>query len=304
MRILTITMLLCATLAAPAAARTYPETIRLPNGWQPEGIATGKHNSFYAGSRATGAIFAGNLKSGRGDVLVPGRPGGAALGMKVDRRNRLFVAGGGTGTASVYNARNGRLLRRYTLTTTTPPTFVNDVTVTRRAAYFTDSAKQQLYVLDLGRRGKLPTASRTLPLTGDLEYDDDPMTFELNGIAAARGGRTLVTVQSGTGKLFKVNARTGVTDEIELSGGDVANGDGLLLKGRRLYAVQNQLNRIAVIHLKRGLGRGEVKRHLTDSDFDVPTTVAWAGGFLWAVNARFTTPPTPSTPYHVVRVTP
>jgi len=302
MRILTITMLLCATLAAPAAARAYPETIRLPNGWQPEGIATGKHNSFYAGSRATGAIFAGNLKAGRGDVLVPGRTGGAALGMKVDRRNRLFVAGGATGTASVYNARNGRLLRRYTLTAA--PTFINDVTLTRKAAYFTDSANQQLYVLDLGRRGRLPAASRTLPLTGDLQYDDDPTTFELNGIAATRDGRRLVTVQSATGKLFLVHPRSGDTDEIALTGGDVANGDGLLLKGRRLYAVQNRLNRIAVIHLKRGLRRGEVKRHLTDSDFDVPTTVASAGGFLWAVNARFSTPPTPDTRYDVVRVRP
>ena len=93
-RILTIALLLC--LAAPAAAGgRYPETIPLPNGWQPEGIATGKHNSFYSGSRATGAVYKGNLKTGEGDVLV--EPwGGAALGMKVDRRNRLFVSGAGT----------------------------------------------------------------------------------------------------------------------------------------------------------------------------------------------------------------
>jgi hypothetical protein len=302
MRILTITILLCAALAPSASARAYPETIPLPNGWQPEGIATGKHNQFFAGSRATGAIFKGNLKTGQGAVLVPGAATGrSALGMKVDRRNRLFVAGGDTGTAAVYDARSGRLLRQYTLTSA--PTFVNDVTVTRKAAYFTDSAKQQLYVLDLGRHGRLPAAARTLPLTGDLHYDNDPSTFELNGIAAARGGRRLVTVQTATGKLFGVDARSGDTDEIELTGGDVANGDGLLLRGRRLYAVQNQLNRIAVIHLARGLGSGKVKRLLTDSDLDVPATVAWAGGFLWAVNARFSTPPTPDTAYGVVRVT-
>src|SRR3954447_8134820 len=131
MRILTITMLLCAALATTANARAFPETIPLPNGWQPEGIATGHHNQFFAGSRATGAIFKGDLKTGKGAVLVPGAPTGrAALGMKVDRRNRLFVAGGGTGTASVYNAGNGKLLRQYTLTTL--PTFVNDVTLTRK----------------------------------------------------------------------------------------------------------------------------------------------------------------------------
>jgi streptogramin lyase len=302
MRILTITftILLCAALAPSANARAYPETIPLPNDWQPEGVATDHNKNFYSGSRATGAIFKGSVKTGRGDVLVP-PTGGAALGMKVDRRGRLFVAGGGTGTASVYNARNGRLLRQYTLTAA--PTFINDVTLTRKAAYFTDSMKRQLYVLDLGRHGRLPAAARTLPLTGDLADIPAPGGFELNGIAAAGHGR-LVTVDSALAKLFLVDARSGDTDEIELTGGDVANGDGLLLLGRRLYAVQNQLNRIAVIHLERGLGRGEVKRHLTDSDFDIPTTVAWARGFLWAVNARFSTPPTPDTTYQVVRVTP
>jgi hypothetical protein len=302
LRILTTAVLLCG-LAAPAFAGHghgggYPETIPLPNGWQPEGIATGKGEKFYAGSRATGAIFKGNLRTGKGSVLVEGRDGGAALGMKVDHRNRLFVAGGGTGTASVYDARTGDLLKTYTLTAA--PTFVNDVTLTRKAAYFTDSQRQQLYVLDLGRHGKLPAAPRTLPLTGDLQYDDDPTTFELNGIAAAR--KSLIAVQSGAGKLFEIDPRTGDTDEIELEGGDVANGDGLLLDGRTLYAVQNRLNRIAVVRLDRDLDEGEITGHLTDSDFDVPTTVAKKGRYLWAVNARFTTPPTPDTEYDVVRV--
>jgi sugar lactone lactonase YvrE len=300
LRIPAIALLLAVGLTASASARQYPETIPLPDGWQPEGIATGFGNQFFAGSRATGGIFKGNLKTGAGDVLVPGF-GGAATGMKVDRRNRLFVSGAGTGTARVYNGRNGRLLREYTLTAA--PTFVNDVTLTRRAAYFTDSQRQQLYVLELRRHGRLPRTAQTLPLTGDLEYDNDPNTFELNGIAAVDRKR-LITVQSGTGKLFLVNARTGDTREIDLGGDTVANGDGLLLLGRRLYVVQNRDNKIAVVHLKRSFRRGEIKRFLTDTDFDVPTTVAWKGGFLWAVNARFTTPPTPTTPYDVVRVTP
>jgi sugar lactone lactonase YvrE len=292
-RILTIVLLLC--LAAPAAAGSgrYPETIPLPNGWQPEGIATGEGKSFYSGSRATGAVYKGNLKTGDGDVLV--EPwGGAALGMKVDRRNRLFVAGGGTGTASVYDARDGDLLKRYTLTAA--PTFVNDVIVTRRAAYFTDSQRQQLYVLDFGRHGRLPDQARTLTVTG-LPASTG---FQLNGIEAS--GRKLIAVHTALGKLFEIDKRSGEAEEIELEGGDVANGDGLLLHGRRLYVVQNQLNRIAVVKLDRDLDEGEIKRHLTDSDFDVPTTIAEKGGFLWAVNARFTTPPTPDTEYHVVRV--
>jgi sugar lactone lactonase YvrE len=300
MRILTITILLFAALASAAAARPFPETIPLPDGWQPEGIATGKGNSFYAGSRATGAVYRGDLRTGKGSVLVPPRDGGAALGMKVDRRNRLFVAGGGTGTAAVYDARDGEQLRSYTLTTAT--SFVNDVTVTRRAAYFTDSQQQQLYVLDLGRGGALPAQARTLALTGDLQYDDDPDTFELNGIAATRNGKRLIAVQSATGKLFLIDPRSGDTDEIELEGGDVTAGDGILLAGRTLYVVQNRLNRIAVVRLGRGLGEGEITRTITDADFDVPTTIARKGRNLWAVNARFSTPPTPTTEYDVVRV--
>jgi hypothetical protein len=299
-RILTVAALLCAALAATAVAGGgYPETIPLPNGFQPEGIDT-KGNRFYVGSIPTGAVYSGSLRSGRGDILVPGRQGRAAIGLKVDRRKRLFVAGGPTGKAFVYSARDGSDIAEYTLTPA--PTFVNDVTVTRKAAYFTDSQRQQLYVLDLGRGGRLPAAARTLPLTGDLQYDQDPATFELNGIAATRNGKRLISVQSGVGKLFLIDPRSGVTEEIDLGGDTVPNGDGLLLQGRTLYVVQNRLNQIAVVRLDRDLDDGEVVGTLTDDDFRVPTTIARKGRYLWAVNARFGTPPGPDVDYDIVRV--
>ena len=291
LRISLLSLVLAAVLAAPASARPYPETIPLPPGWQPEGIATGFGNQFFSGSRATGSIFRGDLKTGKGKVLVQ-RTGGAATGLKVDRHNRLFVSGAATGTARVYNAASGKLLRKYQLTT--DRTFINDVALTRNAAYFTDSVNRRLYVV---KHNKV----KTLPLTGDLKYDTDPTTFELNGIVAAGHGK-LIAVQSRLGKLFLIDEHSGRTREIDLGGATTPNGDGLLLDGRTLYVVQNRDNKIAVIHLKHGLRRGEIKRYLTDDDFDVPTTIAEKGGFLWAVNARFTTPATPTTPYDVVRV--
>jgi sugar lactone lactonase YvrE len=292
LRISLLSLVLAAVLAAPASARQYPETIPLPPGWQPEGIATGFGNQFFSGSRAGGGIFRGDLKTGTGKIIVPQREGGAATGLKVDRHNRLFVSGAATGTARVYNAGSGRLLREYQLTT--DDSFINDVALTRKAAYFTDSVNQRLYVV---KRNK----AKTLPLTGDLQYDDDPETFELNGIVAAGHGK-LIAVQSRLGKLFLIDKHSGRTREIDLGGATTPNGDGLLLDGRTLYVVQNRDNKIAVIHLEHGLRRGEIKRFLTDDDFDVPTTIAERGGFLWAVNARFTTTPTPTTPYDVVRV--
>jgi hypothetical protein len=41
---------------------------------------------------------------------------------------------------------------------------------------------------------------------------------------------------------------------------------------------------------------------LTNPAFDVPTTAARFGSSLYAVNAKFGTPPTPATPYEIVRV--
>ena len=125
-----------------------------------------------------------------------------------------------------------------------------------------------------------------------------PSSFNLNGIDATPDGKALVVVQSVNGKLFNVIPATGATSEIDLGGATVANGDGLLLHGRTLYVVQNRLNQIAVVSLGKNLASGRVARTITDSDFDVPTTVDRHGS-LYAVNARFGTAPTPSTTYSV-----
>jgi hypothetical protein len=139
----------------------------------------------------------------------------------------------------------------------------------------------------------------TVPLRGDYVHGSG---FNVNGIAATDGGRTLVIVQSGTGKLFTVTT-TGRTRAIALAEGQsVPNGDGILLDGRTLYVVQNQLNAIAKISLSANLRSGRVLRRISSTSFDVPTTVAALGNHLYAVNARFGTTPSPSTPYSVVKV--
>jgi hypothetical protein len=81
------------------------------------------------------------------------------------------------------------------------------------------------------------------------------------------------------------------------------NGDGIVLEGRTLYLVQNRLNQIAVIELEPDLTAGVLVDVLTSPYFDVPTTAAASfGRSLYAVNARFGTPPTPATQYEVVQV--
>ena len=101
-------MALVALVPATAGAATFPDLIRLPDGWQPEGIAAGRGSSLYVGSIPTGAIWKADARTGQGEVLVEGREGRAAIGIKVDKRNRLFVAGGPTGMAFVYDAGPAR----------------------------------------------------------------------------------------------------------------------------------------------------------------------------------------------------
>jgi sugar lactone lactonase YvrE len=110
-------------------------------------------------------------------------------------------------------------------------------------------------------------------------------------------------VNDSDSSLYTVDPQTGVATLIDLGGATVPNGDGILLQGKTLYVVQNQLNQIAVVELSPDLTSGTIVDTITSDHFRVPTTIAKFGNSLYAVNARFGTPPTPDTDYDVVRVT-
>jgi sugar lactone lactonase YvrE len=284
--------LLSLTVAAVAAAQTLPRRLDLPNGWQPEGIAAGAGNQLFVGSLASGAVIRVDARTGRSRVVVAGRRGRAATGLKRSG-NRLFVSGAGTGRAWVYDSRTGRQLKAYQLAPNGQDTFVNDVVVTGQGAYFTDSRRNALYLVprDL-------SDAREIALTGIPLHAGN----NLNGIVATGDGRTLIAVQTNAGRLWRIDPATGRATAIDLGGASVANGDGLLLRGRTLYVVRNQNNRIAVVRLSADLASGRVTRTITSGQFDVPTTVARIGGRLYAVNARFGTTPTARTRYWITRV--
>ena len=83
-----------------------------------------------------------------------------------------------------------------------------------------------------------------------------------------------------------------------LVGTGLPNGDGVLLDGRMLYVVQNRLDLVAAVDV----ATGTVTTRVTDADFDVPTTIAEHGAFLYAVNARFGTASPATVTYSVVRI--
>lgn len=289
--------LMLVVTAAPAAANTsFPEIVPLPDGFQPEGVVIGYGSTVYAGSLADGSIWRGDLRSGSGDVLVDGETGDVAVGLSFDRRTgHLWVSGGPGAVGRVYNGRTGALLHEFELA----PGFINDVIVTWDAAYFTNSFAPEIYRVPLTTRGEVAGAVETVPLGGDFQFEEGQ--FNANGIEAARSGKVLIIVNSFAGEIYTVDPDTGQARAIDL-GGVVVNGDGLLLVGRTLYAVENVKNQIAEIHLQKSLRTGEVVDYITSPAFDVPTTVDNLGRFLYAVNAKFGTTPTPDTPYEIVRV--
>ena len=300
MRRLALLTAAVALLLAPAAAPAhhghpqspFPKLIALPDGWQPEGIAI-KGSTFFVGSIPTGAVYRGDVRTGQGAPLVPAHEGRAAIGLKVHHK-QLWVAGGPTGKAFVYDARTGADVAELTLTT--GPRFINDVAIGKREAFFTNSRAAEVFAVPL-RGGP----ARRIAITGDFAQTGDATATNLNGLAVA-GRHTLILVQTNTGRLFAADTRTGVARAIDLGGATVMNGDGILLAHRTLFVVQNRLNKIAVIHLSRDLARGRVVREITDPAFDVPTTIAATRKHLYAVNARFgTTDPQPAK-YNVVRV--
>jgi sugar lactone lactonase YvrE len=285
---------------AAAQGPLFPTTIRLPDGFQAEGIAIGALPVAWFGSMADGSIYRADLVTGQGHLLSRG-PGTPALGLQLDARGRLFVAGGTGGDFRVLDASTGAVLATYRFATG-PDTFVNDIVLTPDGAWVTDSTAAVLYHLPIGPDGALPPAEavRRIPLTGDLVYV--PQAFNANGIVRTPDGSALLVAQSVTGELFRVDPATGVTTRVELDGESLPDVDGLLLQGDTLFAVQNRRNAVAVLALDSAGTRGRVERRISDPGFDVPATVAAFGDRLYLPNARFDTPPTPSTPYTAVAV--
>jgi sugar lactone lactonase YvrE len=293
---------LALTVSPALAGTVFPGVIQLPTGFQPEGIAGGRGTSFFTGSVAGAGIYRGDLRTGDGAVVIPG-DGRAFTGMKVDRFNRLWVAGAFAGTGYVFDAGTGDLLETFTFASDGQPTFINDVVVTQDAAWFTDSFRAVLYRVDLAPNGSVGEI-QTVPLNAPFVL---VAGFNLNGIDATADGSTLLCVQSATGQIWAIDATTGAVREVVVSdpsGDGLTAGDGILLEGRTLYVVRNAVNKIAVVDLASDLSSGVVVNRLTDTDFSVPTTVARFGSGLYAVNARFGIEDPGTVPYQVVRVEP
>src|SRR5215211_4565119 len=262
---------LVAAMAVPAAASRPTEIIVLPGATSAEGIAAGRGATFYAGDLFAGDIFRGNIRRGTAELFIDAPAGRQAVGMAADlAHDLLFVAGGFTGQGYVYDLGTGATVASYQFATP-PATVINDVAITRRGAWFTDSAQAQLYFVPVSRAG-VPGPFRTLGLSGPAA--DTSGAFNLNGIQATANGKTLIVAHSANGQLDTVDPRTGTSARI--AGVSVPTVDGIVLQGRRLWAVQNT-NQVTRIRLGRHLASGVVEEVITSDLFQTPTTAARFG---------------------------
>jgi Cu-Zn family superoxide dismutase len=268
---------LAATITIGVASATpRPSSYVLPgDAVFPEGIAyqplTGR---FFVSATGDGTIFRGHLFDPTAEVFLPGGADGrtTAIGVHVDLRGRLYVAGGATGRIWVYSTRTKQLLGAFD---TGAGGFLNDVIVTLDGtAYVTDSLRPVLWRIpaDLSR------VEHWLDLPG---YQPG---FNANGIDASLTGRWLVVAQSNTGTLWRIDVPSKQVTAIDLGGEQVA-ADGIELVGRTLFAVARP--DLIKVRMSLDLRRGDVVSRTTDPTLRFPTTLAVTPGRLLVVNSQF-----------------
>jgi hypothetical protein len=277
-------------LAAPASAEKALTDIQLPNGFSPEGIAIDEGVA-YTGSLVDGSILQVHLPDGEVEEFAPSPgPDKRAIGMDVDRFDRLWVAGGGEsffpGVAPsfrVYDTDTGELVADVEV----PGEFLNDVFVTKEAAWFTDSFAPQLFKVPIAKDGEIGTPER-IELGGDWVPNQE---VDANGIVAAGGGKLIVAqtvAADGTsGALYLVDADAeGVADaqRIELSGPLPVGADGLVLIDRKLFVVTPES--VVKIRLDRSLTTGTVITTL-DVGAEWATTAKKYRSSLYVVDGNF-----------------
>jgi sugar lactone lactonase YvrE len=304
---LVLTAVAAATLALPLAVPAAAAPVRdsyliKPVGPAadlvfPEGVAT-DGTAFFVGSTTDGTVYRGSLA---GRVATPFLPGGtdgrtSLTGLKVDDGD-LLAAGAATGRFFVYDIESRDLVGSYQVQpapSTAVPSFLNDETVTPDGTtYVTDSQRRFLY-----RVGPDRATDGVVPLEVWLDFGGTPLEytagFNVNGIASSPDGRYLVLAKSNTADLWRVDVATKQVTKIDL-GGAAVSGDGLVLDGSTLYAIERQIvagqaeqvGFVVKVQLSDDLTSGTVVSRTTDPSFDDPTTAALVRGRLLVVNSQF-----------------
>lgn len=276
--------------ADPRRSPGAPETVALPDGIRPEGITSGPGTTYYVGSLADGRIVTGDLLTASVSVLLPGAAGRQVRGLYRDSRSGLVWAAGNVGAEGHVWAVDGSTGAVVADVVVPGARFLNDLVATADAVWVTDSRVDRLTAIAVTAGGRPTGASpATLPLGGAWPAGDG-VAVNANGIRELSDG-WLVLNNSRTGGLFQVDPSTGRAVAIPVSGGPgLVGGDGLELVGSTLYDVrgsgQHEVSVLDLVATPTGWA-ARWRGARSDDTLDVPSTATVAGGWLWAVNARF-----------------
>jgi sugar lactone lactonase YvrE len=273
-----------------AKARTF--TLKPDPAGNPEGVAFDKRSkAFFVGIVKDGAIYRGTLGSDTVAPYIQGGAGKSAVGLKV-KRGKLYVAGGDTGSITVYDIAAKAQVAKFE---TGSGGFLNDLQVTRNGdVYVTDSVRQTLWHVT----GEQVAAGSGTPQ--GLDVSAIPYTtgeFNLNGIVA-KSARKLVVVNSADGKLYRIKLGhdgDSIDSIDQITGATVPGGDGMLLDGGRLVVVQGDPAQLSFLKLRKGARRAKLERTQTSDTLHGPSTVDRAKKLYLVVNADFDTSTKPFT---------
>jgi Cu-Zn family superoxide dismutase len=259
----------------------------------PEGVAFDKRTkSFFVGITADGAIYRGTLGSDTVAPYIAGGTGKAAVGLKV-KRGKLYVAGGPTGSITVYDIATKAQVAKFE---TGSGGFLNDLQVTRNGdVYVTDSFRPTLWHVTAAQVAAGSGTPQALDVSA-IPYEGGG-AFNVNGIVA-RNARTLVVVDTNSGKLFRIrlgNDGASIESIDEITGATVPGGDGMLLEGGRLVVVQGNPAQLSFLKLRHGARTAKLQRTRTSDKLRGPSTVDRAKNLYLVVNADFTTSTKPFT---------
>jgi hypothetical protein len=258
----------------------------------PEGVAYDRRSkAFFVSITADGAIYRGTLGSDTVSPFIAGGPGRAAVGLEI-RRGKLYVAGGPTGSITVYDIATGAAVATFQTGT---GGFLNDVAVTRRGdVYVTDSFRATLWHVTAEQVRAGSGTPQALDVSA-VPYEAGE--FNLNGIVA-KGNRTLVAVDTNSGALFRIRLgadRSSIRDIDQIGGVTVPGGDGMLLDRGRLVVVQGDPAQLSFVKLRAGGRRATLGGTQTSDLLRGPSTVDRAKRLYLVVNADFDTSRLPFT---------
>src|SRR4051795_13694162 len=274
-----------------AKARTF--TLKPDPLGNPEGVAFDKRSkAFFVGITADGAIYRGTLGSDTVSPYITGAAGKSAVGLKV-KRGKLYVAGGQTGSITVYDIATKAQVARFE---TGSGGFLNDLQVTRNGdVYVTDSFRPKLWHVTAAQVAAGSGTPQGLDVRA-MPYEGCG-AFNVSGIVA-KSARKLVVVDTNSGKLFRIRlGKDGASiDRIdEITGATVPGGDGLLLDRGRLVVVQGNPAQLSFLKLRHDARSATLERTQTSDKLRGPSTVARARKLYLVVNADFTTSTKPFT---------